>query len=388
MNHRVAETMLREALAAGSASDAIAALRGRPVVLYGAGNYGTIIHRLLTESEIPPDAVRGFLDAAASDETTLLGLPVRRPHDPRVPREWRTEATVLISIYSSLREHEAIRASLRGLGFERVRSGYEVAIAFHTANDPRTRLAGSDYLAASADRIAGGCRSWADEASLETYVNHFLGYAGHDVARFLLESGHRQYFAPPPLRARDNARFIDCGAFDGDTIRVLAALAGRVEAIALFEPCARSLARLGAYLRANEGQLAERVMLFPCGVWDRTAELRFDGESVAASSIDAAGSSLVQCVAIDDALQCSFDPTVIKMDIEGAEPRALAGAEQTIRRSRPDLAISVYHALSHFWEIPALLERWAPGYRFYLRTYGAAGFETVLYAAHCERGGA
>ena len=43
----------------------------------------------------------------------------------------------------------------------------------------------------------------------------------------------------------------------------------------------------------------------------------------------------------------------IKMDIEGAEPKALIGAERTIREHRPQLAISVYHDLKHFASILA-----------------------------------
>ena len=40
------------------------------------------------------------------------------------------------------------------------------------------------------------------------------------------------------------------------------------------------------------------------------------------------------------------------MDIEGAELPALKGAERSIKRYRPNLAISIYHSLDDFLDIP------------------------------------
>lgn len=68
------------------------------------------------------------------------------------------------------------------------------------------------------------------------------------------------------------------------------------------------------------------------------------------------------------------------MDIEGSEADALLGAQKTICKYKPDLAICVYHFADDIWEIPLLLDSWNLGYRFYLRTYSSNGFETVLYA--------
>jgi hypothetical protein len=44
---------------------------------------------------------------------------------------------------------------------------------------------------------------------------------------------------------------------------------------------------------------------------------------------------------------------LIKMDIEGAEVRALRGATETIRRFRPRLAIATYHTPSDLAGVPA-----------------------------------
>lgn len=52
----------------------------------------------------------------------------------------------------------------------------------------------------------------------------------------------------------------------------------------------------------------------------------------------------------------------VKMDIEGAEQRALLGAQKTIAKYRPRMALSVYHLPDDVQEIPRLtLHAW-PGY--------------------------
>ncbi len=71
---------------------------------------------------------------------------------------------------------------------------------------------------------------------------------------------------------------------------------------------------------------------------------------------------------------------MIKMDIEGAEPEALCGAEKIIRRHAPVLAISVYHQVDHLWTIPLWISKACPGYSFFLRHHSDFAGETVCYA--------
>jgi len=71
----------------------------------------------------------------------------------------------------------------------------------------------------------------------------------------------------------------------------------------------------------------------------------------------------------------------IKMDIEGSELSALQGAETSIRRWQPKLAISLYHRPEDFFSIPLWIDSLGVGYRFFLDHYSIHNEETVLYAS-------
>ena len=68
------------------------------------------------------------------------------------------------------------------------------------------------------------------------------------------------------------------------------------------------------------------------------------------------------------------------MDVEGAEKNAILGAENTISRYKPRLAISIYHKPKDIIEIPTLLKELVPEYNFAIRHYSTNVYETVLYA--------
>ncbi len=53
----------------------------------------------------------------------------------------------------------------------------------------------------------------------------------------------------------------------------------------------------------------------------------------------------------------------IKMDIEGSEARALKGAEATLRRFRPRLAVCTYHGEQDPRDVPDIIRAVDPSYQ-------------------------
>jgi hypothetical protein len=81
-------------------------------------------------------------------------------------------------------------------------------------------------------------------------------------------------------------------------------------------------------------------------------------------------------------------PTYVKMDIEGSEPEALAGARKIVAEHSPVLAISCYHRQDHLWKIPLQIASLNPNYRFHLRPHDLEMWDLICYAIPPGRHGA
>ena len=194
------------------------------------------------------------------------------------------------------------------------------------------------------------------------------------------------YYAPDLIFLNEREVFADCGAFDGDSIRMfLESAHGRFRHIYAIEPDTKNFAALNKYLGSLAGDMAQRFSVLPFGLSDRDEVVSFDANGTVGSRVVAdAGSDSIQCRRLDDILD-GPSPTLIKMDIEGAEPRAIVGAAATIRDSRPILAICAYHKCEHLWTLPVLIKNALPEYEIFLRRYAEECWETVYYAIPPER---
>lgn len=89
----------------------------------------------------------------------------------------------------------------------------------------------------------------------------------------------------------------------------------------------------------------------------------------------------VEVVSLDELLLDKESKiTFIKMDIEGAELRALDGCRKIIQRDKPRLAICAYHSLTDFYEIPYKIMCEYKDYNVLLRHHSETVAETICYA--------
>jgi FkbM family methyltransferase len=157
---------------------------------------------------------------------------------------------------------------------------------------------------------------------------------------------------------------LDCGAYVGVVTR--RALDSGARLVVAIEPSPGTL----ACLRLNLQKESEtgRVVVYPKGVWDRDADLQLSINEKLASTASSvalqhgAVGATVPLTTIDKLVQeLKLDRVdFVKMDIEGAEPKALQGASRTIARFRPRMAITLEHRPSDADEIPPLVERLRP----------------------------
>lgn len=99
---------------------------------------------------------------------------------------------------------------------------------------------------------------------------------------------------------------------------------------------------------------------------------------------DKTNTEQIEVITIDDFVrENDVIPQVIKMDIEGKEYDAIVGAENTIRKFKPILLISLYHNPRDFFEIIPLLNSWNLGYKFQIKklvSYDYPANEIMLIA--------
>ena len=135
------------------------------------------------------------------------------------------------------------------------------------------------------------------------------------------------------------------------------------------------------YSKLEESVGEEDVFLVKAALWSKSMRLGFNGVGDMFSHIDGGkGKYYVNGVSLDTFFEnVKETPTLIKMDIEGAEVEALKGAKEIVKKYKPKLQVSVYHRTSHIWEIPLMLRDWVPEYGMFLGHHTQTWYDSVLY---------
>ena len=346
---------------------------GERYILFGAGRLGQIALAGLRNAGINPLA---FADNNPKLwNTNVDGLQVFSPQ--AAVARFSQDSIFVITVYTSQPVWEQlINMKLKVISFA------ELAWMYPQSLTPHGALELPYKIFEQADNVWNALALWSDETSRREYLGQIQWRTC--LNRSTLPAHlpqHQIYFANELITVQRKEIFVDCGAFDGDTIQeFLKQYGSSFERIIAVEPDPANCKALETRISVLPTEINSKIEIVQSAVGPKRALVTFDATGTAGSSVGAGdGSYEVACTPLDELLD-DINPTFIKMDIEGAELGALLGARKIIERDTPVLAICLYHAQEHLWQVPLFIQSLNNKYDFFLRRYADECWELVCYA--------
>lgn len=348
------------------------------LILFGAGALGQ--HTAKSLANLPHRFQLLFCDNNQASAKVIAGIPVLSPAEAF--KTYRETAVFVVTVYNS----SPLYSQLKNAGCRHVISVPTLFRAFPDQLLPFFGLAAPDPIFKEQDAVRAAYDLWDDDESRQEYIRLLRWHvSGKYQNLFRPHPAAETYFPHDLFSPIPRERFVDCGAFDGDVLRVfLERWKNEFEVIAAFEPDPISYQKLGAYLAQLPSSISNRITIHPFALGAQAGKIRFAAQGSVASSVTDLGETVIESVCLDETLG-DFHPTFIKMDIEGSERDALAGAKNLLQNDAPVLAICLYHDIAHLWQIPLQIHAENPAYRLYLRRYAEDCWETVCYAVPLGR---
>jgi len=348
----------------------------RPVWIFGAGGFDRGLAGIMQSSGIE---VAGFVETKPV-VGQVIGLPVV---------DWATlakknpHAQLALGIFNRNTPYDQLVEISLNNGFEKPLMPWDTYTQFNADLGWRYWLSPRNALASNLERIGKVASQLADDESREILFRLCAFRLGLDLPFSSFRSYENQYFndlSLPRLYGRPIS-YLDCGAYNGDTYTDLLKQTGiNLRQAFLMEPDPANYAGLVSHVSSRHPE----VICLPLAAADRHSILTFSSGQGEGGAIRAGGDIQIAAVAIDEMLpQGRVD--LVKLDVEGAEAQVLKGATRLIERSRPVLTLSLYHNPQDLWELPELLLRICPDYKFHIRQHYFNSFDCVLYAVPTQR---
>lgn len=247
----------------------------------------------------------------------------------------------------------------------------------HTVLVPNIPVVGDilmdeSYIEAHKDAITHAYELLADEASRWVYKGALdFFYTGRLALLPAIESEKDEVFRDI-LRLRGE-RYLDLGAYRGDTVDEFLRYTDGYESITAVEPNPKNFAKLHAHLES-----ISRAKALHAGISDKEGVLYVTKGAGRMASLNQDAGDPVPVTTVD-VIGCR--PTYIKADVEGMESAMLRGAENTLREHRPKLNIAAYHRTGDFFDLILQIRQINPDYNIYLRKHPYIPcWDLIIYA--------
>jgi len=152
-----------------------------------------------------------------------------------------------------------------------------------------------------------------------------------------------EFFA---LVKRGNTVF-DIGANTGLYTLLAAKALGDKGQVYSFEPSQRNLEFLRRHITLNK---IGNATVFPCAIAAKSGEAFFDqGENHATGHLSKKGQIAVNVVTVDELVETGqvIAPSILKIDVEGAETSVLKGAITVLNQARPIVFLAIHGSKQH-----------------------------------------
>ena len=231
-----------------------------------------------------------------------------------------------------------------------------------------------EFFMENEDNFRKAYEMLSDEKSKSDYLDILRFKLSGDVKYLLKTHSEKMKLYEDVLPLSQDEFIIDLGAYDGDTIReFLSVTEGKYKKIIALEPDEKNFRKLE---RKTEG--LDNLVRLNMGAWNKKETLYFAKKSGRNSRLEDGGIP-VQFNSVDNI--ADGEVTFIKMDIEGAELKALDGAKETVAKYKPKLYVCAYHRNEDMFALPFKIKELYEGYKIYFRQHPyIPAWESNFYA--------
>jgi FkbM family methyltransferase len=342
-----------------------------PLFLWGCGEMAEFVYEFLKKNNITLSGT--FVDASYYKKNQIFhGLPIQNLGEIS---KTRPSFNVIVGYICGNETLVGLKANAKNIN-----KIYSIDIEFLYRIFGSVESIDYDFVSRNSDSFEWTYNQLTDELSKQSYIAYLNAKINKSYNEMAPHACKNTYFCDEIIQLTSNEIFLDCGAFTGDTIKnFMKNINDRhiqdYKRIYAFEPDEANYSKLS--------KLSKKMQNLYCikkGAWNERATLQFDAQGSITSNISSCGKHIIEVDTIDNILLSEEGATFIKMDIEGSELNALMGAEQTILKHRPKLAICVYHKANDLITIPQYIKKLVPDYKLYIRAHTCTVFDLVLYA--------
>jgi FkbM family methyltransferase len=358
--------------------DLIAGDFGKSIILVGAGELGKHTLKGLLKIGIKPLA---FSDNNKKLWGTKIDeIKVISPQE--AAGNFKDNAVFVITVYNG----SSLVQQMRNLQCKFICPFTYLFLKYSDIFLPYYSLDVPDVMFFETNEIQKALNLWADNYSKAEYIAQVQWRILRDFYVIWNKLPMHELYFPKDLWTSNNKEiFIDCGAFRGDTIKdFIINYDSAFSKIIAIEPDPENYKNLNKYISTLPKNINKKIFTYQTAVGKKSGEISFDISGTVASAINSGSDIKVKCSTLDSLCE-GFEPTFIKMDVEGAESDILKGAQKIIKKARTIWAVCLYHRQTDLWRIPLYFNKLSDDYLFYLRRYAEESWELIMYAVPKNR---